>query len=297
MNHHSSQVTGKELLFKALRHEPLPATPWVPFAGVHAGSLKGYSGSQILTDKNKLLESLLEVNRQYDPDGQPVVFDLQIEAEILGCELVWADKAPPSVASHPLSLTTELPTRLPERTDGRLPMVLDTMRSMKGQVGEHTALYGLVTGPFTLASHLRGTEIFMDMFDRKEYLVRLLSFCTSVAIRMSDLYREAGMDVIAVVDPLVSQISPKHFSQFLSNEFLATFLAIFTSLAFFLLFLSAVMPPRTLRSCAKHRQIASLLMKISTWPMQSRSPIDTISPSRAISLLQHACYSALSRII
>ena len=219
MNHHSSHVTGKELLFKALRHEPLPATPWVPFAGVHAGSLKGFSGSQILTDSNKLLESLLEVNRQYDPDGQPVVFDLQIEAEILGCELVWADKAPPSVASHPLSQTTELPTRLPERTDGRLPMVLDTMRSMKNQVGEHTALYGLVTGPFTLASHLRGTEIFMDMFDRKDYLVGLLSFCTSVAIRMSDLYQEAGMDVIAVVDPLVSQISPKHFSQFLSKDF------------------------------------------------------------------------------
>src|SRR4030042_1366485 len=77
-------------------------------------------------------------------------------------------------------------------------MVLDTMRSMKVQVGEHTALYGLVTGPFTLASHLRGTEIFMDMFDRKEYLVDLISFCTSVAMRMADYYREAGTDCIAV---------------------------------------------------------------------------------------------------
>ena len=26
----------------ALRHESLPAAPWVPFAGVHAGKLKGY---------------------------------------------------------------------------------------------------------------------------------------------------------------------------------------------------------------------------------------------------------------
>ena len=223
MNHNSSALSGKELLFAALRHESLPATPWVPFAGVHAGSLKGYSASQILTDKVKLLESLLEVNRQYDPDGQPVVFDLQIEAEILGCELVWADKAPPSVASHPLAQKAIVPTRLPEKTDGRLPMVLDTMRAMKSQVGDHTALYGLVTGPFTLASHLRGTEIFMDMFDRKEYVIELLAFCTTVTMRVADFYREAGMDVIAVVDPLVSQISPKHFNQFLSDEFTRVF--------------------------------------------------------------------------
>lgn len=223
MNHQSSLLAGKELLFAALRHEQLPATPWVPFAGVHAGSLKGFTSSQVLTDKTKLLEALLEVNRQYDPDGQPVVFDLQIEAEVLGCDLVWADKAPPSVASHPLALNTEVPVRLPEKTDGRLPMVLETMRALKSRIGEHTALYGLVTGPFTLASHLRGTEIFMDMFDRKEYLAKLLSYCTSVAMRMTEYYREAGMDVIAVVDPLVSQISPKHFSQFLSSEFLRLF--------------------------------------------------------------------------
>jgi uroporphyrinogen decarboxylase len=223
MNYQSSSITGKELLFAALRHESLPSTPWVPFAGVHAGSLKGFTSSQVLTDKAKLLESLLEVNRQYDPDGQPVVFDLQIEAEILGCELVWADKAPPSVASHPLALNAEVPTRLPEKTDGRLPMILDTMRAMKKQVGGHTALYGLVTGPFTLASHLRGTEIFMDMFERKEFLNELIVYCTNVAMRVADFYYEAGMDVIAVVDPLVSQISPKHFTQFLSNEFTRLF--------------------------------------------------------------------------
>lgn len=232
MSHKSTLLTGKELLFAALRHEELPGIPWVPFAGIHAGSLKGYSSTQVLTDRAKLLESLLEVNHQYDPDGQPVVFDLQIEAEILGCELAWADKAPPAVASHPLALKAEVPTSLPEKMDGRLPMVLDTMRAMKSQVGEHTALYGLITGPFTLASHLRGTEIFMDMFDRKEYLVDLISFCTSVAMRMADYYREAGMDVIAVVDPLVSQISPKHFSEFLTNDFLKLFKHIKQSGAF-----------------------------------------------------------------
>ncbi len=151
-------LTGKELLFKTLRHETAPALPWVPFVGVHAGLLKGHSARAVLTDPQKLLESLLEANRLYTPDGQPVVFDLQVEAEILGCELMWAEDSPPMVVTHPLEASMVVPGKMPTPGDGRLPMILQVMRQMKAAVGEHTALYGLVTGPFTLASHLR-TEI------------------------------------------------------------------------------------------------------------------------------------------
>ena len=228
----SHSVNGKQLLFSTLRHAETRSVPWVPFAGVHAGRLKGYTAQEILQDGDKLFDSLLEVNRTYHPDGQPVVFDLQVEAEILGCRLLWAEKAPPSVASHPLEKQMSIPQRLPEKSDGRLPIILTVMQRMKKEVGHQTALYGLVTGPFTLASHLRGTEIFMDMFDHPEYLQELVSFCSNVCMRMSDLYLEAGMDVIAVVDPLVSQISPRHFQQFLSAPFKEIFNAIRAKKAF-----------------------------------------------------------------
>jgi uroporphyrinogen decarboxylase len=219
-------LTGKELVFKVLRHEDAPAVPWVPFAGVHVGILKGYSAREVLTNGDALLESLLEANRLYVPDGQPVVFDLQIEAEILGCKLLWAEDSPPSVATHPLEHDTTIPTRLPEKTDGRLPLILDVMRRLKAEVGETTALYGLVTGPFTLASHLRGTEIFMDMVEEPEYVQALLHYANSVAMCMAQFYIEAGMDVIAVVDPVISQISPRHFKKFMSAPFSELFSAI-----------------------------------------------------------------------
>jgi len=218
-----SASSGKDRLLKTLNHEPVSAIPWVPFAGVHAGKLKGYSAKQVLTDGNKLLESLLEVNRLYDPDGQPVLFDLQVEAEILGCELAWAEDAPPSVASHPLSGHSNIPDKLPGPGDGRLPMILNVMRQLKEAVGEHTALYGLVTGPFTLASHLRGTDIFLDTMDDPDYLNRLMSYASKVAQRMTTLYLEAGMDVIAVVDPVTSQVSPRTFTAFLAEPFSQVF--------------------------------------------------------------------------
>jgi uroporphyrinogen decarboxylase len=216
-------MSGKELLFSVLRHEEAPAVPWVPFAGVHAGKLKGYTGRQILTDGDKLLEALLAVNQVYAPDGQPVLFDLQIEAEILGCKLLWADYAPPAVASHPLADLLEVPTTLPEKTDGRLSLVLDVMRQMKVRVGAETALYGLVTGPFTLASHLRGTDIFLDSVDHEDFLHELMAYAACVCQRMSDLYIDAGMDVIAVVDPVVSQVSARYFKSFLADDFTKVF--------------------------------------------------------------------------
>lgn len=231
-----SAITGKELLFATLRHETGLAVPWVPFAGVHAGKLRGFTPIEVLQDEHKLLESLLAVNKIYDPDGQPVIFDLQVEAEILGCNLVWSQGGPPTVASHPLDSRMSVPTHLPEKTEGRLPMIISTMRQMKKQIGEKTGLYGLICGPMTLASHLRGTEIFMDMFDNPDFLNALLEYSTDVTLRMADIYREAGMDVIAIVDPLVSQVSPKHFKQFLFQPFQRAFESIRQSGVFSSLF-------------------------------------------------------------
>jgi len=216
---------GKDLIFKTLRHEKVDRVPWVPFAGVHAGKLKGYNAEQLLREEDKLVESLLEVKKLYQPDGMPILFDLQVEAEFLGCDLLWAPNNPPSVKSHPLADAKELPCNclIPNEESGRLPMILSAMKRVKAEIGDEVALYGLICGPFTLASHLRGTNIFMDMMSDPGYVKDLVGFCAQVAIQMSRMYIEAGMDVIAVVDPLVSQVSPKHIEAMLSESFTAIF--------------------------------------------------------------------------
>ncbi|MEG1997065.1 MAG: uroporphyrinogen decarboxylase family protein, partial [Clostridiales bacterium] len=150
---------------------------------------------------------------------QVVLFDLQMEAEILGCELQWADDAPPSVISHPLEeeANKKIPdiSTLPKAGDGRIPLAVNMVRRLKAAVGDSTALFGLTTGPLTLASHLRGTNFFRDMFRDPEYAKALLVYCTEVNKRMAEIYIEAGVDIVAAVDPVLSQISAKHFNTFL----------------------------------------------------------------------------------
>ncbi|MCE5187672.1 MAG: uroporphyrinogen decarboxylase family protein [Eubacteriales bacterium] len=212
-------MTGKELVIAAFQHADTPRAPWVPFAGIHAGKLKGYNAQELLTDGEKLVESLREVHRLYVPDGMPIVFDLQLEAEILGCDLMWSENNPPSVTSHPLANQDEMPDKFVEKTDGRVPLILDACRKMKAEFGDKTALYGLFCGPFTLASHLAGTRLFKDMKKNPEYVHKIMDYCTKNALRMIDYYAETGMDIVAPVDPLVSQISPKAFEEYLAGPY------------------------------------------------------------------------------
>lgn len=216
-------MTGKELVLATFRHEETPRLAWVPFAGVHVGKLCGYTASEVLTDVDKLEQSLLEAHKLYMPDGMPVLFDLQMEAEILGCQLIWADDNPPSVVSHPLEGADTIPEKLVGREDGRIPLLLDACKRMKTAVGADTALYGLFCGPFTLASHLRGTQLFKDMKKNPEMVEKLIAYCLENALRMVDLYCEVGMDILAPVDPLVSQLSPKMFAQYLAKPYTQLF--------------------------------------------------------------------------
>lgn len=215
---------GKQLVIDTLNNKRTTRPPWVVFSGVHSGKLTGFSAKDVLTDKDKLLASLKEVAKIYNPDGMPIVFDLQIEAEILGCELKWTKDNPPMVASHPLSKSKKIPCdcTIISEDDGRLPMILDVMRQ-SGELFNDIALYGLICGPLTLASHLRGTDIFIDMYEDPEYVKELLFYCLKINKALSSMYIDASMDVIAVVDPLVSQISSDHFTEFLHEPFTQLF--------------------------------------------------------------------------
>lgn len=210
-------MSDKALLFQALKNELTTRPAWVPFVGVHGGRLIGRKADDYLRSGDLIVEGLTTAVERYDPDGLPVLFDLQLEAEALGCELKWADETPPSVVSHPLGAAGSLAALPPFDLDaGRLPLAFEVARRMKERVGDRVGLYGLICGPFTLAMHLMGNDLFMQMYDHADYVKAVVGYCASIGRKMSDAYVDAGVDVIAVVDPMTSQISPAHFTDFVA---------------------------------------------------------------------------------
>lgn len=209
-------MTGKDLLFRALRNERTERPAWVPFVGVHGGFIQSLNATEYLRSADHMVRGLEKACELYKPDGIPLSFDLQMEAEVLGCNLEWADEVPPSVVSHPLMGDSADAADLPafDLAAGRWPMAGEVARNLKKSVGDSVALYGLITGPFTLTSHLRGSELFIDMLMNPDGARSVLHLATEVGKAAAEFYLDAGADVIAVVDPMTSQISPEHFEQF-----------------------------------------------------------------------------------
>ncbi|MDX9880566.1 MAG: uroporphyrinogen decarboxylase family protein [Prolixibacteraceae bacterium] len=209
-------MDGLKLIEKVFRLEETERAPWVPFVGVHGGKLVGVDAEAYLKSSKNIVDGISKAVELYKPDGVPVAFDLQIEAEILGCKLVWSKENPPAVVSHPLADGVGLSSlHLPGKTDGRIPVVLEAASTLRQKYPD-LALYGLITGPFTLALHLLGTDIFMKLFEDPDYVHVVMDFCMRVGIKHSEMLLEAGCDVIAVVDPMTSQIDPVSFETFVS---------------------------------------------------------------------------------
>ncbi len=209
-------LNGLELVKKAILRQAVPRIPWVPFVGVHAAALIGKTAREYLNSADLIVSGVSEAIKRYNPDGIPVVFDLQVEAEALGCELAWADDNPPAVVSHPLAEGKNIvEMKIPCACKGRIPILLEATQRLRDEF-PGLALYGLVTGPFTLALHLLGTDIFMKMFEDPEYVHKVMKFTTAMTKKMSELYIQAGCDVIAMVDPMTSQIDPGSFDTFVS---------------------------------------------------------------------------------
>jgi MtaA/CmuA family methyltransferase len=207
-------MQGRELIRAVMHGQKAGRTPWVPFTGCHAGALIGVSAADYLRSADLIVKGLTEAVRRYRPDGIPLVFDLQIEAEVLGCDLVWAAENPPSVSSHPLAAGKKIEhLKIPCADQGRIPVALEACRRMRKACPE-LALYGLITGPFTLALHLLGTDLFMKMYDDQAFVFKLMEFCRDTCIAMAEYYIAAGCDVVAVVDPMTSQIGSDQFRQF-----------------------------------------------------------------------------------
>ncbi|MEO1010079.1 MAG: uroporphyrinogen decarboxylase family protein [Bacteroidota bacterium] len=210
-------MNGLELITAAMERKKVERIPWVPFVGAHAGQLLVVDATTYFKSERHIVDGAEIAIKKYRPDGIPVTFDLQIEAEVLGCTLKWSEENPPAVISHPLGegvLQLE-DLKVPCRCKGRIGTVMNAAAMIRERHPD-IALYGLITGPFTLALHLLGTDIFMKLFEDPDYVGRLMDFCKQVGEAMSKYYTEAGCDVIAVVDPMVSQIDPMSFEMFVA---------------------------------------------------------------------------------
>ena len=210
---------AKQMLIDAYRGKKTPKAPWVPYAGVHCAFIINEPADKFLQDPELLAKGVVETAKRYKADGIPLLFDLSVEANAVGCDLKWWPDNVPSVTTHPCFEKTpaEAGLKLPTKDSGRWPVIFEAARIAKPQLEElDCALMGLFCGPLTLASHFAGVRIFTDVYKNPEFAAEVCKFAGEVGAISAELYAEMGCDIIANVDPVASQIRPEMFREYVT---------------------------------------------------------------------------------
>lgn len=210
---------SKQLLIDAYRGKRTASAPWVPYSGIHCAFLIDEKADDFLKSPELLAKGVVHTAKEYKADGIPLLFDLSVEANSVGCELKWWEDNVPSVQTHPCSDKTpeEAGLKLPTKEDGRWPEIFEAAKLAKPQLDElDCVMMGLVCGPLTLASHLAGVRIFTDVYKNKDFAWSVIEFAGQICARAAEFYAEMGAEIIAIVDPVASQIKATTFNEFVT---------------------------------------------------------------------------------
>ncbi|MGD8714561.1 MAG: uroporphyrinogen decarboxylase family protein, partial [Desulfobacterales bacterium] len=210
---------AKQALIDAYRGKRTDIPPWVPYAGVHCAFLINEPADKMLKDPELLAKGVVHTAKRYKADGIPLVFDLSVEANAVGCELKWWEDNVPSVKTHPCSdkSPADAGLKIPSKEDGRWPVLFEAARIAKPQLDElDCVLMGLFCGPLTLASHLAGVRIFTDVYKNPDFAAEVCKFAGEIGAKSAEFYAEMGCEIIANVDPVASQIKPETFRTYVT---------------------------------------------------------------------------------
>ena len=220
---------AKQMLIDAYRGKKTVKAPWVPYAGVHCAFLINEPADKMLKDPALLAKGVVNAAKRYKADGIPLAFDLSVEANSVGCDLKWWGDNVPSVTNHPCSGKTpaQAGLKLPTKDSGRWPVLFEAAKIAKPQLDElDCVMMGLFCGPLTLASHLAGVRIFTDVYKNKEFAHEVIKFAGEVGAVAAKFYADMGCDIVAIVDPVASQIKSVTFKEYVTPNCQAAIKAI-----------------------------------------------------------------------
>ena len=206
--------SSKELSRGLFELRDLARVPFIPWVCSFAAQLEQVEIEEMLSDAGLLSRSLMNAQKLFGYDAIVSVFDTSLEAEACGCKLDWSEaEALPRVVSHPLSEGASIEGLDISNFDkrGRVPAILEATKRLTIIRGKEVAIIGMITGPLTLARHLKGEALVTDLNQGKEAAAKLVTLAGTVGLKLCRAYCELGVDAIVIAEEMLGQINPKSY--------------------------------------------------------------------------------------
>lgn len=185
--------------------------------------LIGFPGAQLTNSTiwqnefNSKLQyrSIRALVERFNPDAVFFMMDLAVEAGAIGLPILFPVNGSPTVKEHLVKRIEDLEQFkvVDILYDGRVRTYLDVMRVMDMNLDIPKGAY--VIGPFTLAGLMMGaTEISIATIDDPALVHAAASLATEVIIQYSQALVDAGADIICILEPTATFISPRAYRKF-----------------------------------------------------------------------------------
>jgi uroporphyrinogen decarboxylase len=165
----------------------------------------------------KMCELETYIFETFGSDGVGVSTTLRGMAEAMGATIKYSDYNVAQLQKPALSMREIDNAKLVDiDKDGRLPIILEGLRLVKKRLGEKVPVSGTVTGPFTVAAMVLGTEyLMMGMIKKPDKVKQLMK----VIVENNNRYIKRLLDLgvgIGFADPVssTSLISLEQYKEF-----------------------------------------------------------------------------------
>jgi uroporphyrinogen decarboxylase len=213
-------MTSYERMMMALEAKEPDRTPVFPLVRDWAIRQAGFTVSEVIQDVAKLVYTQFFCLKKFGYDTVRDLSAVHAESEAMGCKLDIKEDGSPAVIDSPVKdYDEDLPRlRIPNPwTDGRLPLILEGIKRLKGMCAQKVPVIAYIQAPFRHASMLRGFDNFMrDLYKMPDKAKALLEITTLSQIYYGIACVHAGADIAHLSDPTSSgdAVSPKVWEEF-----------------------------------------------------------------------------------
>ncbi len=219
-------MNGYERFKAAIRLTEPDAVPAAPYMGNYGARLAGVPLDRYCRSGSLMAKAQLAAWEQCGQDALVAQSDQYYIAEGFGSGVRHHEDSIPTLSRPAVDRLEDVyRLALPDpRNDGRMPVYLEAIELLAAKVKGQAIVRAPGTGPFSLASHLLGTEQFLFLLgmleaepdpEAEKALRHLMDLATEALVRFAHAAIDAGADTVQAGDSLASldMISPKMYRE------------------------------------------------------------------------------------